>query len=137
MGKFSRKSRRYTFVSTEEMISDIVVEYDDGNDITIIVNGDEVSNILVPLISMNKFSLQSIDWSIAEMDGYEKEYVISLYHLCDEGIFVERCWCNTNNSYYNLIGECDVTFCSNNISKNLYNEVCNNGENVILYNIED
>lgn len=137
MGKFSRNSREYSFVSLEEMISDVMQEYNDKNDITIVLSYDEVPSLITALISTGKFTPQSLDWAYPEVNGYDKEYSISL--MCSDGreLYVEKCWNEEKDIYYNSVGEADICFVSQNISKTLYDKICDEGGNIILFDIDD
>lgn len=137
MGKFSRKPREYSFVSLEKMISDVVQEYNDKNDITIVLAYDEVPSFITALISTGKFTLQSLEWAYPEINGYEKEYSISIMNLDGGEIYLEKCWMEDKNMYCNAIGEDDICFVSQSVSKTLYGKICDDNGNIILFEIED
>lgn len=137
MGKFSRNSREYSFASLEEMISDVIQEYNDKNDITIVLSYDEVPSFITALISTGKFTPQVLDWAYPEINGYEKEYSISIMNLDGGEIYLEKCWMEDKNMYYNDIGIVDVCFVSQSISKTLYDKISDDGDNVILFDIAD
>lgn len=137
MGKFSRNSREYSFASLEEMISDVIQEYNDKNDITIVLSYDEVPSFITALISTGKFTPQLLDWAYPEINGYEKEYSISIMNLDGGEIYLEKCWMEDKNMYYNAIGEDDICFVSQSVSKTLYDKICDDDGNIILFEIED
>ena len=137
MGKFSR-NREYTFVSMEELISSAIEEYNDGANVDIVLPWEEVNDILVALISTGKFKLYCVDFGLPEMDGYDYEYSISLSHLDDDSLFVEKVYRTDKDDYLTFCSEAvDVTFVSAGVSLKLYNNIIDDGCNTVLFNIED
>ena len=137
MGKFSR-NREYTFVSLEELISSVIEEYNDGANVDIVLPWEEVNNILVALISTGKFKLYCVDFGLPEMDGYDYEYSISLSHLDDDSLFVEKIYRNDKDDYITFCSDAtDITFVSAGVSLELYNNIIDDGCNTVLFNIED
>jgi hypothetical protein len=137
MGKFSKKAREYSFVSLENMITDIMQEYDDKNDIGIILSWNEVPDFISALISTGKFKIKSLDWTYPESRGYDKEYCITLINIDDDEIYLEKCWIEEKDMYCNCLGENDITFVSQDVSKTLQDKICNESDNIILFDIED
>lgn len=137
MGKFSR-NREYTFVSLEELISSVIEEYNDGANVDIVLPWEEVNDILVALISTGKFKLYCVDFGLPEMDGYDYEYSISLSHLDDDSLFVEKVYRTDKDDYTTFCSETtDVIFVSAGVSLKLYNNIIDDGCNTVLFNIED
>ena len=137
MGKFSR-NREYTFVSMEELISSVIEEYNDGANVDIVLPWEEVNDILVALISTGKFKLYCVDFGLPEMDGYDYEYSISLSHLDDDSLFVEKAYRIDKDDYLTFCSEAvDVTFVSAGVSLKLYNNIIDDGCNTVLFDVED
>ena len=137
MGKFSR-NREYTFVSLEELISSVIEEYNDGANVDIVLSWEEVNDVLVALISTGKFKLYCIDFGLPEMNGYGYEYGISLSHLDDDSLFVEKIYRTDKDDYLTFCSEAtDVVFVSAGVSLKLYNNIIDDGCNTVLFNVED
>ena len=137
MGKFSR-NREYTFVSLEELISSVIEEYNDGANVDIVLPWEEVNDILVALISTGKFKLYCVDFGLPEMDGYDYEYSISLGHLDDDSLFVEKIYCPDNDRYTTFCNAAtDIVFVSAGVTKVCYDSIVEDGCNTVLFDIED
>lgn len=137
MGKFSR-NREYTFVSMEELISSVIEEYNDGANVDIVLPWEEVNNILVALISMGKFKLYCVDFGLPEMDGYDYEYSISLSHLDDDSLFVEKVYGADKDDYITFCSDItDVVFVSAGVTKVCYDSIVRDGCNTVLFEVED
>ncbi len=137
MGKFSR-NREYTFVSLEELISSAIEEYNDGANVDIVLPWQEVNDILVALISTGKFKLYCVDFGLPEMYGYGYEYSISLSHLDDDSLFVEKVYRTDKDDYLTFCNEAvDVTFVSAGVSRVCYDSIVEDGCNTVLFDIED
>ena len=137
MGKFSR-NREYTFVSMEELISSVIEEYNDGANVDIVLPWEEVNDILVALISTGKFKLCCVDFSLPEMDGYGYEYGISLSHLDDDSLFVEKIYYPDNDRYTTFCSEAtDIIFVSAGVPSVCYDSIIEDGCYTIHYDIED
>ena len=137
MGKFSR-NREYTFVSLEELISSVIEEYNDGANVDIVLPWEEVNNILVALISTGKFKLYCVDFGLPEMDGYGYEYGISLSHLDDDSLFVEKIYYPDNDRYTTFCSEAtDIMFVSAGVSRVCYDSIVADGCNTVLFDVED
>lgn len=140
MSKFCKKNREHTFQSLEEMISDIVNECNENNCVNIIVSPDEVPKFMTALLKFGIFTPNYIEWSLPEITGYNKEYLISLlcYENGDKQLLIDKCWSDDFDSYYNSLAECyDVVFASQDISKELYDIICNENNNVVLFDITE
>lgn len=137
MGKFSR-NREYTFVSLEELISSVIEEYNDGANVDIVLPCGEVNDILVALISTGKFKLYCVDFGLPEMDGYDYEYSISLSHLDDDSLFVEKIYYPDNDRYTTFCSDItDVVFVSTGVTKVCYDSIVRDGCNTVLFEVED
>lgn len=138
MGKFSR-NRECTFTSLEEMVTDIIETFDDGQDINIVLSWKEVSKFLVPLFATGKFQPYDITWSKPEINGYAGEYCISLCHFSDENpIFVEQEYNEEHGKYVD--GDpniTDIAFISMDVSTSLYNKYITDGFNTVLFDIKE
>ena len=137
MGKFSRNTE-YTFVSMEELISSVIEEYNDGANVNIVLPWEEVNNILVALISTGKFKLYCVDFGLPEMDGYDYEYSISLGHLDDDSLFVQKIYYPDDDRYVTFCSEAaDVVFVSAGVTKVCYDSIVEDGCNTVLFDVED
>ena len=137
MGKFSR-NREYTFVSMEDLISSAIEEYNDGANVDIVLPWQEVNDILVALISTGKLTLYCVDFGLPEMDGYDYEYSISLSHLDDDSLFVEKVYRTDKDNYVTFCSEAtDIIFVSTGVTKVCYDSIVKDGCNTVLFDIED
>lgn len=137
MGKFSR-NREYNFVSLEEMISDIIEEFGDGNDITIALPWDEAGKFITALISTEKFTPYSIHFDYPDVDNYSSEYYISLTHIDNNYLFVEPAYNTDEKKYLNDDSDLtDIMFISAGVSTTLYDKLIENGHNTVLFDIEE
>lgn len=136
MGKFTRAYNEYSFDSIAEFVIDVVEEYESGSNIDIIVSCNELPDLLVAFLGTNKFVPYFVEYGIPEMDGYNREYLLSLSHLDDDAIFVEKEW-RENTGYILGVSETsDVLFMSQDISKTLFDKRLEEGYNVVLFDIE-
>ena len=137
MGKFSR-NREYTFVSLEELVSSVIEEYNDGANVDIVLPWEEVNDILVALISAGKFKLYYVDFGLPEMDGYDYEYSVSLSHLDDDSLFVEKVYRTDKDNYVTFCSEAtDIVFVSAGVTKVCYDSIVRDGCNTVLFDVED
>ena len=137
MGMFSR-NREYTFASMKELISSVMEEYNDGANLDIVLPWEEVNAILVALISTGKFKLYYVDFGLPEMDGYGYEYGISLSHLDDDSLFVEKVYRTDKDDYLTFCNDTtDVTFVSAGVTRVCYDSIVEDGCNTVLFDIED
>lgn len=138
MGKFSR-NREYTFASLEEMITDIMETFDEGQDVNIVLSWEEVPKYLMSLLTTGKFQPYDITWAKPEIDGYAAEYCIALCHFSDENpIFVEQEY-NTKYERY-VDGDpnvTDIVFISMDVSTSLYDKYMTDGFNTVLFDIKE
>ncbi len=139
MGKFSfPKVREYNFASLEQFVCDICEEFQEGSEIEIAVSADEAQDYITAIMATGKFRPQSIDYGTLEINGYDKEYLITLTHIEGGELFVEKAWNDKWNRYAS--GESymtDIAFISQDVSKTLYDQYVDEGFNIVLYNIED
>lgn len=75
MGKFSR-NREYEFENFEDVISNIITEFDDGSNVSITLTWEEVTEHIKALFSTGKFTPYSIEFGLPEINGYNMEYCI-------------------------------------------------------------
>lgn len=137
MSKFSRK-REYSFVSLEELISEVMILFREGYDVQMLLPYQEVSDIMVALFSTGEFTPFSIDFAYPEMNNYTKEYLISLDHFDGNSMFVEPLWKDEIGQYISGDPSCvETVFISENASENLYNKYTREGYHTILFNIEN
>ena len=138
MGKFSR-NREYTFASLEDMITDIIETFDEGQDINIVLSCEEVPKYLISLFATGRFQPYDITWAKPEIDGYAAEYCISLCHFSDENsIFVEQEY-NTKYERY-VDGDpnvTDIAFISIDVSTSLYDKYITDGFNTVLFDVKE
>ena len=137
MGKFSR-NREYTFKNFDEVISNIIEEFDDGANIRIILTWEDVGRYLTALISTGKFNPYSIEFCYADMNGYSYEYSISINHFENNALFVEPVY-NIEHNRYNTFHDdsVDMTFASANILKECYDKIIDEGCYTILFDIDN
>lgn len=138
MGKFSR-NREYTFASLEEIISSIVEEFDDGQNIDIALPWDETSEFIMALISTGKFMPYDIEYAHPDINNYYMEYYLSLTIIDGDAVmFVEPAYSEKYNRYIHCCPECsDITFISVGVSTTLYDKFVDEGFNTVLFDIED
>lgn len=138
MGKFTR-NREYTFANLEEMITDIVETFDEGQDINVVLSWEEVPKFLVSLFGTGKFEPYDITWSNPEINGYTAEYCISLCHFPDKNvIFVEQEYNEEQGRY--IDGDpaaTDIAFISVDVSTLLYDKYVTDRFNTVLFDIEN
>ena len=139
MGKFSfPKVREYNFVSLEQFVCDICEEFDDGNEIEIIVSADEAQDYITAIMATGKFRPELIEYGTVDMIGYDKEYYISLTHIDGYELYMDKCWSDKCNKYiFNDGSITDIAFISQDVSKTLYDEAVDSGLNIVLFDIED
>lgn len=138
MGKFSR-NREYTFVSLEELISSVIEEFNDGQNIDIALPWDETSEFIMALISTGKFMPYDIEYAHPDINDYYMEYYLSLTMVDGEAVmFVEPAYSEKYNRYIHCCPECsDITFISAGVSTTLYDKFVDEGFNTILFDMED
>lgn len=137
MGKFSR-NKEYTFKNFHEAISSIIEEFDDGNDIEIILPWEDVGKYLTALVSMGRFNPYSLEFGYPEMNGYSYEYSISINHFENNALFVEPVY-NIEHDRYNTFcnDSSSIVFASVNILKECYDKIIDGGCYTILFDIEN
>lgn len=137
MGKFSRNSE-YTFSSFDEMIADIVEHFDEGMDIDILATWEETEKFITALISTGRFIPFDIDYAYPEINGYEKEYTISLTNSVDGNLmFVEPAYSENSHRYLDSSPECtDIVFISQDVSMALYSKYVEEEFRTVLFDFE-
>ena len=72
------------------------------------------------------------------MDGYGYEYSISLSHLDDDSLFVEKVYRTDKDDYITFCSEgVDVVFVSDGVLKVCYDSIAEDGCNTVLFDVED
>lgn len=137
MGRFSR-NREYTFVSLEEMVSEVMEHYNEGMNIDILLASGEVERFIIALLSTNVFVPYSIDYARTEVNNYSDEYQISLVKQGDvNAMYIEPAFSVTTGCYFDNPPESsDLVFISKDGSIDLYNKYRNDNYNVILFDIQ-
>lgn len=139
MGKFSiPKVREYDFATLEKMVDDICEEFEEGSDIEVIVSADEAQAYITAIMTTGKFRPNIIEFDLPMVNGYEGEYTISLIHIDDGELFVEKTWNEKSCKY--IVDDSDfidVTFVSQNVSKTLFDQIADTKTNVILFDIKN
>lgn len=97
-----------------------------------------MGEILTKIISDGEFNIYLLDYGTLKMEGYGHEYAISLSHLDNNGLFVEKIY-NTEKEDYLIIGddESGIISMSDSISKACYDKIVDYGCNTVLFNIEE
>lgn len=137
MGKFSR-NREYTFKDFEDAVSNMLEEFDDGSDVTIVLPWEETAKYMSRLMSTNKFKPYLIDYGIPDMDGYNREYEIVICHLIDDdALFVEPIYDMEKDKYFTFCDDPNgVFFVSENVSTSCYDCMVEEGCNTVLFELE-
>lgn len=125
--------------SFNNIISEIINKFDDGNEINIVLPWEEVSKFMIALFSTGKFEPYYINFGLPELDGYSYEYNISINHLISEDyIFIEPIYDDKNDKYKTFcIDTSDIVFASAGISKVCFDEINEDGCNIILFDVKD
>ncbi len=141
MGKFNfSKTIEHTFKNYTEFVNDIIDEYNTGKDIEIAVTWEQVPEILRGIVSKANVLLYDIDFAYPEINGYNKEYLISLCHGLvdgkDDALFVERAF-NDDLEKYLSIEDCDNTtaFVSQDVNIGLYGRFVDEKFNIVLFDV--
>lgn len=139
MGKFApKKLIEYNFASLEEFISSVVEEFDDGNDVDIVVPWDDVDKLMIALISTGRFTPYYVNFGHPEMDGYGYEYSISVNHFENNALFVEPIYNIDKGEYNTFCSEAtDVLFASADVSKMCYNQIVSDNCYAVIFTIDD
>lgn len=138
MGKFAPKRiTEYDFDSLKELVDDVIDEFKEGQNITLVLTSEEVSDYLVAFLSTGKVKPYDIDWAACKINGYSGEYYFSLNHLEDEVLFVEKAY-NTDKCRYidDDPNVTDIMFISQDISKTLYDKCVEEKHNIVLFDIK-
>lgn len=137
MSKFSRKCE-YSFVLLEELISEVMILFREKCNVQLVLSYQEVPDIMTALFSTGEFTPFSIDFAYPEMNGYTKEYLVSLDHFDGNSMFVEPLWKDEIGQYISGDPSCvETVFISENASENLYNKYTREGYHTVLFNIEN
>ena len=135
MGMFSR-NREYTFKNFDDFVINVLAEFDEGAEIDIIVPYAVADKYIKAFIESD-IKVYSIDYAIPEINGYCKEYIITLTHLNEDCLFVEPAY-NEEHERYLSVYSCDnqITFVSADVTMKFYEELIDSGLNTVLYEFE-
>ena len=134
MGKFSR-NREYTFKDFDDFLINVLTEFDEGAEIDIIVPYDVVDKYIKAFVESD-IKIASIDYAIPEINGYDKEYIITLSHL-DDCLYVEPAYNEEHERYLSIYSyDAQIAFISADITMKFYEELIDSGLNTVLYEFE-
>ena len=134
MGKFSR-NREYTFKDFDDFLVNVLTEFDEGAEIDIIVPYDVVDKYIKAFVESD-IKIASIDYAIPEINGYDKEYIITLSHL-DDCLYVEPAYNEEHERYLSIYSyDAQIAFISADITMKFYEELIDSGLNTVLYEFE-
>lgn len=138
MGKFAPKRLiEYNFVNLEELVCDVMQEFEEGQEITLVLAAEEVPDYLTAFLSTGKIKPYDIEWAYPEVNGYGGEYYFSLTHLNNDVLFVEKAYDNDNCRYLDTDSEfTDIMFISVDVGKTLFDKFVNDKHNIVLFDIE-
>ena len=135
MGKFSR-NREYTFKNFDDFVINVLAEFDEGAEIDIIVPYEVVDKYIKAFIESD-IKVYSIDYAIPEINGYCKEYIITLSHLGEDCLFVEPAYNEEHERYLSVYSDdVQIAFISADITMKFYEELIDSGLNTVLYEFE-
>lgn len=140
MGKFYDSYHDYK--TTEGFVADIVDEFVEGNNITVVAGYDEMNQILKYLFMTGLFTPYSIDFHSYEWENYYDEYVMSVNGKIDEGSEIEDGEVYCEKLYRDgrcvTIGEAnDIIICSANISDECLEALKKQGCRIAIFKICD
>ena len=134
MGKFSR-NREYTFKDFDDFLVNVLAELDEGAEIDIIVPYDVVDKYIKAFVESD-IKIASIDYAIPEINGYDREYIITLSHL-DDCLYVEPAYNEEHERYLSIYSyDAQIAFISADITMKFYEELIDSGLNTVLYEFE-
>ena len=134
MGKFSR-NREHTFKDFDDFLVNVLAEFDEGAEIDIIVPYDVVDKYIKAFVESD-IKIASIDYAIPEINGYDKEYIITLSHL-DDCLYVEPAYNEEHERYLSIYSyDAQIAFISADITMKFYEELIDSGLNTVLYEFE-
>ena len=135
MGMFSR-NREYTFKDFDDFLVNVLAEFDEGAEIDIIVPYDVVDKYIKAFVESD-IKIDSINYAIPEINGYDKEYIITLSHIDDDCLFVEPAYNEEHERYLSIyFDNVQIAFISADITMKFYEELIDNGLNTVLYEFE-
>ena len=135
MGKFSR-NREHTFKEFDDFLVNVLAEFDEGAEIDIIVPYDVVDKYIKAFVESD-IKIASIDYAIPEINGYDKEYIITLSHIDDDCLFVEPAYNEEHERYLSVYSDdAQIAFISADITMKFYEELIDSGLNTVLYEFE-
>ena len=134
MGMFSR-NREYTFKDFDDFLVNVLAEFDEGAEIDIIVPYDVVDKYIKAFVESD-IKIDSINYAIPEINGYDKEYIITLSHL-DDCLYVEPAYNEEHERYLSIYSyDAQIAFISADITMKFYEELIDSGLNTVLYEFE-
>ena len=134
MGMFSR-NREYTFKDFDDFLVNVLAEFNEGAEIDIIVPYDVVDKYIKAFVESD-IKIASIDYAIPEINGYDKEYIITLSHL-DDCLYVEPAYNEEHERYLSIYSyDAQIAFISADITMKFYEELIDSGLNTVLYEFE-
>ena len=134
MGMFSR-NREYTFKDFDDFLVNVLAEFNEGAEIDIIVPYDVVDKYIKAFVESD-IKIASIDYAIPEINGYDKDYIITLSHL-DDCLYVEPAYNEEHEWYLSIYSyDAQIAFISADITMKFYEELIDNGLNTVLYEFE-
>lgn len=141
MGKFNfGKTIEHTFKDNVEFANDIIDEYNTGKDIIIAVTWGKVPEIIRGVLNKTEIIPYDIDFAYPEINGYSKEYIISLCHdILDDNdiLFVEQAFSDKLEKYVLVEGDDNTTvFVSQNTNTSLYKQFVEGNSNIVLFDVE-
>ena len=135
MGMFSR-NREHTFKDFDDFLVNVLTEFDEGAEIDIIVPYDVVDKYIKAFVESD-IKIASIDYAIPEINGYDKEYIITLSHIDNNCLFVEPAYNEEHERYLSIYSyDAQIAFISADITMKFYEELIDSGLNTVLYEFE-
>lgn len=145
MSKIFQTIVERTYDDNDELITAIVDEFNDGEDVIIGATWEETIDILKGIVRNLNVVPFDIEIAYPEINGYDKEYLTSLCHNLADGkdaIFVEKAYSDIRNEYI-YVGEAGsvdistVIFVSQNININLYDRFAESNYNIVLFDVKE
>ena len=134
MGMFSR-NREYTFKDFDDFLVNVLSEFDEGAEIDIIVPYDVVDKYIKAFVESD-IKIDSINYAVPEINGYDKEYIITLSHI-DDCLYVEPAYNEEHERYLSVYSDdVQIAFISADITMKFYEELIDSGLNTVLYEFE-
>ncbi len=141
MGKFNfSKTIEHTFKNHVEFIYDIIEEFNTGKDVVVAVTWEKVPEIIRGVLSNTRIVLYDVNFAYPEINGYSKEYLITLCHGFlndDDVLFVEQAYIEELDKYLSSGDDSDITaFVSQDMGMSLYERFVEDNCNIVLFDLE-